>query len=67
MNAACLLCDTEESFPIFYRLPYDVGKAQEKIRRAGFRRCWPIGWPAVGKPKLPANHRASQGVRFLIP
>jgi len=34
-RAACLLYNPDESFLIFYRLPYDVRKAQEKIRRAG--------------------------------
>jgi hypothetical protein len=34
-RAACVLYNQDESFPIYYRLPYDVRKAQEKIRRAG--------------------------------
>ena len=34
-RAAYVLFNPEESFLIFYRVPYDVGKAQEKIRRAG--------------------------------
>jgi diadenosine tetraphosphatase ApaH/serine/threonine PP2A family protein phosphatase len=34
-RAAYVLYNTEERFVIFYRLPYDVRKAQEKIRRAG--------------------------------
>ena len=34
-RAAYVLYNTDEHFVIFYRLPYDVGKAQEKIRRAG--------------------------------
>ena len=34
-RAAYVLYNTEERFVIFYRLPYDVGNAQEKIRRAG--------------------------------
>ena len=34
-RAAYVLYNPEESFLIYYRLPYDVGKAQEKIRRAG--------------------------------
>ena len=34
-RAAYVLYNPEESFLIFYRLPYDLGKAQEKIRRAG--------------------------------
>jgi predicted phosphodiesterase len=34
-RAAYVLYNPEESFLIFYRLPYDIGKAQEKIRRAG--------------------------------
>ncbi|MGA2592780.1 MAG: metallophosphoesterase family protein [Bryobacteraceae bacterium] len=34
-RAAYVLYNPEERFLIYYRLPYDVGKAQEKIRRAG--------------------------------
>jgi predicted phosphodiesterase len=34
-RAAYVVYNPEESFLIFYRLPYDVWKAQEKIRRAG--------------------------------
>jgi len=34
-RAAYVLYNTEERFVIYYRVPYDVGKAQEKIRRAG--------------------------------
>jgi predicted phosphodiesterase len=34
-RAAYVLYNTEERFVIFYRIAYDVGKAQEKIRRAG--------------------------------
>ncbi|MGO4881587.1 MAG: metallophosphoesterase family protein [Bryobacteraceae bacterium] len=34
-RAAYVLYNSEERFLIFYRLPYDVRKAQEKIRRAG--------------------------------
>ena len=34
-RAAYVLYNPEEQFLIFYRLPYDVRKAQEKIRRAG--------------------------------
>jgi len=34
-RAAYVLYNPEERFLIFYRLPYDVRKAQEKIRRAG--------------------------------
>ncbi len=34
-RAAYVIYNPEEHFLIFYRLPYDVGKAQEKIRRAG--------------------------------
>ena len=34
-RAAYVVFNPEERFLIFYRLPYDVGKAQEKIRRAG--------------------------------
>ena len=34
-RAAYVLYNPEESFLIFYRLPYDVRKAQEKILRAG--------------------------------
>jgi diadenosine tetraphosphatase ApaH/serine/threonine PP2A family protein phosphatase len=34
-RAAYVLYNPEESFLIYYRLPYDVAKAQEKIRRAG--------------------------------
>ena len=34
-RAAYLLFNSDERFLIFYRIPYDVGKAQEKIRRAG--------------------------------
>jgi len=30
-----VLYNTDESFLIYYRLPYDVAKAQDKIRRAG--------------------------------
>ena len=37
--------NAEERFVIFYRLPYDVETAQEKIRRRAFRRCWPTAWP----------------------
>jgi predicted phosphodiesterase len=34
-RAAYVIYNPEERFLIFYRLPYDVAKAQEKIRRAG--------------------------------
>lgn len=34
-RAAYVLYNPEERFLIYYRLPYDVGKAQGKIRRAG--------------------------------
>jgi diadenosine tetraphosphatase ApaH/serine/threonine PP2A family protein phosphatase len=34
-RAAYVVYNPEESFLIYYRLPYDVRKAQEKIRRAG--------------------------------
>ena len=34
-RAAYVLYNAEEHFLIFYRLPYDVGTAQTKIRRAG--------------------------------
>ena len=34
-RAAYLVYNPEEGYLIFYRLPYDVGKAQDKIRRAG--------------------------------
>jgi predicted phosphodiesterase len=34
-RAAYVLFNPEEHFLIYYRLPYDVGKAQAKIRRAG--------------------------------
>jgi predicted phosphodiesterase len=34
-RAGYVVYNTDESFLIFYRLPYDVGKAQDKIRRAG--------------------------------
>ena len=34
-RAAYVLYNTDESFLIYYRLPYDVAKAQDKIRRAG--------------------------------
>jgi predicted phosphodiesterase len=34
-RAAYVLYNPEESFLIFYRLPYDIRKAQQKIRRAG--------------------------------
>ena len=34
-RAAYALYNPEENFLIFYRLPYDLRKAQEKIRRAG--------------------------------
>jgi predicted phosphodiesterase len=34
-RAAYVLYNSEERFVIFYRVPYDVAKAQEKIRRAG--------------------------------
>jgi len=34
-RAAYVLYNPDERFLIFYRLPYDVKKAQEKIRRAG--------------------------------
>jgi predicted phosphodiesterase len=34
-RAAYAVYNPEESFLIYYRLPYDVRKAQEKIRRAG--------------------------------
>ena len=34
-RAAYVLYNPEESFLIYYRLPYDVRKAQGKIRRAG--------------------------------
>jgi predicted phosphodiesterase len=34
-RAAYVLFNPEERFLIYYRLPYDIAKAQEKIRRAG--------------------------------
>ena len=34
-RTAYVLYDSDERYVIFYRLPYDVEKAQEKIRRAG--------------------------------
>ncbi|HLY16467.1 MAG TPA: metallophosphoesterase family protein [Bryobacteraceae bacterium] len=34
-RAAYVIYNPEERFLIFYRLPYDVAKAQEKIRQAG--------------------------------
>jgi predicted phosphodiesterase len=34
-RAAYVVYNPEERFLIYYRLPYDVAKAQEKIRRAG--------------------------------
>ncbi len=34
-RAAYVLYNSDERFVIFYRLPYDVATAQEKIRRAG--------------------------------
>jgi hypothetical protein len=34
-RAAYVLYNPQESFLIYYRLPYDVRKAQGKIRRAG--------------------------------
>jgi len=34
-RAGYALYNSEEHFVIFYRIPYDVAKAQEKIRRAG--------------------------------
>ena len=34
-RAAYLLYNSDENFVIYYRLPYDVKKAQDKIRRAG--------------------------------
>ena len=34
-RAAYAVYNPEESFLIYYRVTYDVGKAQAKIRRAG--------------------------------
>ena len=34
-RAAYVLYNSDEHFLIFYRVPYDVGKAQERIRQAG--------------------------------
>jgi diadenosine tetraphosphatase ApaH/serine/threonine PP2A family protein phosphatase len=42
-RAAYVLYNPEESFLIFYRLPYDVGKRRKRSGARGCRRCSPSG------------------------
>jgi len=50
-RAAFLLYDTDENSITFYRVPYDIGRAQEKILSADCRSVWRHGSRRAAKNK----------------
>jgi len=52
-RAAFLLYDTDAALVTFYRVPYNIQGAQEKIFAAGLPERLAIGWRKAVDPEIP--------------